>query len=84
MVHRDIRLQNVYIDNLGVVKIGGFEYAKETGPKPFNDKVGVIEYMAPEMLADGRRVRYGKEVDIWALGIMLFNMVHGSNPFETK
>ena len=42
---------------------------------------GTVEYMAPEMI---RREPYGLKVDIWSLGVLLYEMLHGSSPFPAK
>ena len=42
---------------------------------------GTYEYMAPEMLFKGE---YDYRVDIWALGVLLYEMLHGRAPFKGK
>jgi serine/threonine protein kinase len=66
-----------------VVKIGGFSKCKAVGPNPFKEKVGLPENMSPEMLVESKSSKkgYGKEHDIWCLGILLFSMVYGHHPF---
>lgn len=80
VVHRDLKPGNVFQDE-GVVKIGDYGLSKfiscsrrsgQTG------SVGTVHYMAPEV-ANGR---YGKEIDIYALGVMLYEMLCGQLPFE--
>ena len=80
IVHRDLKPGNVFCDE-GVVKIGDYGLSKfiscsrrsgQTG------SVGTVHYMAPEV-ANGR---YGKEIDIYALGIVLYEMITGRVPFE--
>src|SRR4051812_17018299 len=80
IVHRDLKPGNIFSDE-GVVKVGDYGLSKfiscsrrsgQTG------SVGTVHYMAPEV-ANGR---YGKEIDIYALGIMLYEMLTGHVPFE--
>src|SRR5205823_3428576 len=80
IVHRDLKPGNIFIDE-GIVKIGDYGLSKfiscsrrsgQTG------SVGTVHYMAPE-IANGR---YGKEIDIYALGIILYEMLTGHVPFE--
>jgi hypothetical protein len=80
IVHRDLKPGNIFIDE-GFVKIGDYGLSKfiscsrrsgQTG------SVGTVHYMAPE-IANGR---YGKEIDIYALGIILYEMLTGHVPFE--
>jgi hypothetical protein len=80
IVHRDLKPGNIFVDE-GIVKIGDYGLSKfiscsrrsgQTG------SVGTVHYMAPEV-ANGR---YGKEIDIYALGIILYEMLTGHVPFE--
>ena len=41
-------------------------------------QVGTTEYMAPEVL---RRMQCGQAVDVWALGVLLYILLHGEHPF---
>jgi serine/threonine protein kinase len=88
ILHRDIKLQNIFIDNEGIIKIGGFGLAikLEQGGKPQKERVGTPVYMAPEILQSVKssRVGYGLEVDIWAAGVVLYSMIYGRIPFSTK
>lgn len=80
IVHRDLKPGNIFVDE-GIIKIGDYGLSKfiscsrrsgQTG------SVGTVHYMAPEV-ANGR---YGKEIDIYALGIILYEMLTGHVPFE--
>ena len=42
---------------------------------------GTYEYMAPEIV---REEKYNKEIDVWALGVLLYEMLHGYSPFRAK
>jgi hypothetical protein len=80
IVHRDLKPANVFAD-AGVVKIGDIglsKYITESRRSAQTQSVGTVYYMAPEV----GRGRYGREVDIYAVGIMLFEMLTGRVPFE--
>ncbi|QDU40576.1 Serine/threonine-protein kinase PrkC [Maioricimonas rarisocia] len=80
LVHRDLKPANVFSDN-GIVKVGDVGLSKFITPSRRSaqtQSVGTVYYMAPEV-AKGR---YGKEVDVYALGIMLYEMLTGAVPFD--
>ena len=80
IVHRDLKPGNVFSEN-GVVKIGDVGLSKFITPSRRSaqtQSVGTVYYMAPEV-AKGK---YGKEVDTYALGIILYEMLTGRVPFE--
>ncbi len=79
-MHRDLKPGNIFNDD-GVVKIGDYGLSKFISCSRRSgqtESVGTFHYMAPEI---GKGV-YGKEIDIYALGIMLCEMLTGSVPFE--
>ena len=80
IVHRDLKPGNIFIDE-GTVKIGDYGLSKFISCSRRSgqtESVGTVHYMAPE-IANGR---YGREIDIYALGIILFEMLTGHVPFE--
>ncbi len=80
IVHRDLKPGNVFRDE-GLIKLGDYGLSKFISCSRRSgqtDSVGTVHYMAPEV-ANGR---YGKQIDIYALGIILFEMLTGRVPFE--
>ncbi len=80
IVHRDLKPANIFIDE-AVIKIGDYGLSKFISCSRRSgqtESVGTVHYMAPE-IANGR---YGREIDAYALGIILYEMLTGHVPFE--
>ena len=78
-IHRDIKPENILLFDKNIAKLCDFGWSVEFKDEPRNTFCGTTEYMAPEMLNEKN---YGKEIDIWSLGILLYEMLHGHSPFK--
>ncbi|MFQ3651711.1 MAG: serine/threonine-protein kinase [Gemmataceae bacterium] len=80
VVHRDLKPANIFLEN-GHVKIGDHGLAKGIGPNQSvvqTASVGTIHYMAPEI----SRGNYTSQIDLYAIGILLYEMLTGSVPYQ--
>lgn len=84
VIHRDLKLGNLFLDSNMRVKVGDFGLAaKLTYPEERKKTVcGTPNYLAPEILEgkDG----HSFEVDIWSTGIVMYTLLVGKPPFEDK
>lgn len=79
IVHRDLKPGNIFYED-GYVKIGDYGLSKAIAPSQHSGQtitVGTVHYMAPE-IGQGR---YDRSIDIYALGVLLFEMLTGHVPF---
>ena len=80
IVHRDLKPANVFRDQdtIKVGDVGLSKYISESRRSAQTQSVGTVYYMAPEVCHG----RYGREVDVYALGIILVEMLTGQVPFD--
>ena len=80
LVHRDVKPGNVF-DDQGIVKVGDYGLSKFISASHrggHTESVGTFHYMAPEI----GKGSYGREIDIYALGIVLYELITGHVPFD--
>ena len=80
VIHKDIKPENLLIDKNDNVKIADFGCSEIILSKTADTKYnGTLPYMAPELI---NRQPYGKKVDIWSCGVLLYTQFHGVVPFN--
>uniref|UniRef100_A0A673MMM3 phosphorylase kinase n=1 Tax=Sinocyclocheilus rhinocerous TaxID=307959 RepID=A0A673MMM3_9TELE len=85
IVHRDLKPENILLDDQGHIKLSDFGFSVLLGPdEKLRELCGTPGYLAPEILKcsmDETHDGYGKEVDLWACGVIMFTLLAGSPPF---
>jgi len=80
-IYRDLKLDNILLDNSNNVRIADFGLCKDIRGAPGMTFCGTPEYMAPEIINEKD---YGTAVDWWSLGILMYFMVCGFSPFDAE
>ena len=84
VIHRDLKLGNLFIDSNMRIKVGDFGLATNliTADEKRKTICGTPNYIAPEIL-EGKE-GHSFEVDVWSTGVILYTLLIGKPPFETK
>lgn len=85
VIHRDLKLGNLFLDANMNVKVGDFGLAAliENPGERKKTICGTPNYIAPEVLFDTAN-GHSFEVDTWSIGVILYTLVVGRPPFQTK
>jgi len=89
IIHRDIKPENLLLTKINnnsnklILKLCDFGWATllDENKNTRNTFCGTYEYMAPEII---NKKEYSKGIDIWSLGILLYEMIHNFSPFRDK
>ncbi|XP_023323856.1 serine/threonine-protein kinase PLK1 isoform X2 [Eurytemora carolleeae] len=83
IIHRDLKLGNVFLNDDLEIKIGDFGLATKVDFEGERKKTlcGTPNYIAPEVLS---KKGHSYEVDVWSLGCILYTLLVGKPPFETQ
>ncbi len=89
IVHRDLKPENILVDHNWEVIISDFGFAidvDELKREGLFTRVGTLEFYPIEMLSicfpnPNNKLRYDERVDIWSMGIIIFELLYGRTPF---
>ncbi|GJC90459.1 serine/threonine-protein kinase ark1 [Colletotrichum liriopes] len=82
VIHRDIKPENILIGIHGEIKISDFGWSVRVSTKRRSTLCGTLDYLPPEMMKPAGSVEYDEKVDLWSLGVLTYEFLVGSPPFE--
>lgn len=81
IVYRDLKPENILLSRNGHIRLIDFGFSKIIEDNRTYTLCGTPEYVAPELLLN-KRNGYGKSIDWWALGILIYELLTGHPPFN--
>jgi len=80
VIHRDLKPENLLVGKNGEIKIADFGWSVHAPNSRRNTMCGTLDYLPPEITLNQE---HDEQVDVWSLGILLFELLVGKPPFET-
>jgi len=87
IAHRDLKPENILLKskNEEIIKVTDFGLSRIISEGSFMKTMcGTPQYLAPEILTNAQQNGYGKEVDMWSLGVILYVLLCGYLPFREE
>ncbi len=83
ILHRDLKSQNIFLNSKGIIKLGDFGIAKvlDTTEEQARTQIGTPYYLSPEICES---LPYGRQSDVWSLGVLLFELLTFELPFQAQ
>ncbi|KAI0866231.1 serine/threonine protein kinase, AGC family [Xylaria cubensis] len=85
VIHRDIKPENILVGIYGEIKLSDFGCSVHTPSSRRLTQCGTLDYLPPEMLGlRGLNKCYDEKVDLWSLGVLMYELLVGEAPFEEE
>ena len=81
IIHRDLKPENLLINENNILKLCDFGWSVKLKNDKRTTFCGTVEYMAPEII---KKQKYDETIDIWSLGVLLYELVHSYSPFYSE
>ncbi|KAA0191238.1 hypothetical protein HAZT_HAZT001507 [Hyalella azteca] len=81
VIHRDIKPENILLNLKGDLKIADFGWSVHAPSSRRSTLCGTLDYLPPEMVENKP---HDEKVDLWSLGVLCYEFLCGSPPFETE
>ncbi|ODV63515.1 aurora family serine/threonine-protein kinase [Ascoidea rubescens DSM 1968] len=79
IIHRDIKPENILLGFDNIIKLSDFGWSVHAPSLKRSTMCGTLDYLSPEMIESKD---HNEKVDIWALGILMYELLVGNPPFE--
>ena len=80
IIHRDLKLSNIFVNEKNVLKIGDFGLSTLKIPGEYKQTFcGTTNYMSPELISMSG---YNEKIDVWAIGVIFYLLIFGKYPFS--